>query len=479
MRKSILLLAVGLACSACSSVTVPASTPLAVAVSPAEPLPPLPPASDLLVVEASMANRALRADQRSSTYVRIRLDAKPMREGRRPPINLGLVVDTSGSMEGDAIKDARAASLMLLDSLTEGDRLAVVSFNSETEVLVPSTRLDAKSILRVREQIGAMKARGTTDLAGGLRVGIDQVAQNFRANGVNRIVLLGDGVPNDERAVMPIVQLAAQRAIAVTVLGLGLDYNETLMNTIAQQTGGKYHFIRDSSAVASVFKEQLLRLQQVVAKNAQLRLQPGPGVTIEEVIGLPSSPSGGKTQVALGDLSEGEQRDVLVRVSVAGRHAGSVVEIMDAELSFDGVAFNGRRFLEQSFIGARSTLDAKELASGRDADVERSAARVRLAASIVQAIALARGGNVPAARHLLDEAERDARAAAESLGDAELSAKAKTIPALRNELAALAPPPVPIVAPGSPRPTMAPAAAPTAPAVIESHADATRTIQGN
>jgi Ca-activated chloride channel family protein len=469
----VLALATSLSLGCTKEVSAPPGHPMPVAVAPAQPPPP---AADLVGYEASPANRFARADQRGEALVRLRLTARAMRDAPRPPINLGLVVDTSGSMEGDAIRDARAASLLLLDSLQEGDRLAVVSFDTDTQVLVPSTRLDKNTILRAREQIGAMKARGTTDLAGGLRVAIDQVARGFEPNGVNRIVLLGDGVPNDEAPVLPLAQLAARDTIPITVLGLGVDYNETLMNAIAQQSGGKYHFVRESSAVAGVFKDELLRLRRVIARNAVLRLMPGPGVTVEEVLGVPAT-RGAETTVSLGDLSEGEQRDVVVRLSVAGRRAGSVEEIMDSELSFDAMTAGGVRVAERSFVSERSTADAKELAAGLDVDVERSAVRVDVAAKIVSAIALARGGNLPQALSVLDDAEREAREGARTLDDAELAEKAKTFAVLRKELPAMVPPPVPpspvAGAPEPPRPQP-----PTSQAVIETQAAAVNTIQG-
>src|SRR4051812_13806570 len=188
-------------------------------------------------------------------------------------------------------------------------------------------------------------------------------------------VLLGDGVPNSEAEILPLAQSAAQRSVSITMLGLGLDYNETLMNDAALASGGSYHFIKESSSVASVFKEEVLRLKQVVGRGAVLQLSPGPGVAVKSVVGLPSQSSGTSTQVTLGDLSEGDQRDVIVRLTATGRKPGSVVELLDAVLSFNGPSPGMGRLDERGFISVKASDDKAELASGHDIDVERSAAR--------------------------------------------------------------------------------------------------------
>jgi Ca-activated chloride channel family protein len=84
-------------------------------------------------------------------------------------VNLALVVDTSGSMEGEMIEDAKKASLALLDSLSPGDTLAVVAFPFARRGAHAATRITAKSAAKIREQISSMRAHGTTDMAGGLR----------------------------------------------------------------------------------------------------------------------------------------------------------------------------------------------------------------------------------------------------------------------------------------------------------------------
>lgn len=476
-----------LGCSNTTQIT-PKGPDRTVAVAAPDPSIPAPIAADFVSFEAAPSNRFTKAGEPGELLVRLRVGARPLKNAPKAPVNLALVVDTSGSMEGEMIEDAKKASLALLDALSPGDTLAVVAFHSRAEVLTPATRITSKNAAKIRDQISGMRAHGTTDMAGGLQAGIGEVVKGLRADGVNRIVLLGDGVPNNEAPIVQLAQTAGQSGIAVTALGLGLDYNETLMNAVAQHSGGKFHFIRESAAVASVFKEEVLRLKRVVGKNASVRLSAGPGVTIKGVVGLPTSVSGTDTIVMLGDMSEGEQRDVIVRVSAAGRRAGSVVELFDAAVSFDVTSgFGpGGRLEERSFVSVKATSDAEELASGRDLDVERSAARISVADRIVQAIAAARMGQLGQAQAMLDAIEKDAKLKGKQLEDAELLEKAKTIPALKESLPSLVQRPDPTapvmkVSAGRPVPSSAPGftdAAPAAEVVMEAQASAVRMIQG-
>lgn len=453
-------------------------------------------AAELVDMGAVTSNRFVAADKAGEIVVRLHLAAKGRKGGKRPPINLALVVDTSGSMEGAPIDDARAASLVLLDNLSEGDRLSLVVFHSSTEVLVPSTVLTKKTIAEIREKIGGMKARGTTDLAGGLAAGLAEVRKTLKADGINRVVLLGDGIPNDPSQLQNLSYSAQQQRISISALGLGLDHDETLMSQLSLTSGGKYHFISDSSKVAKMFSDEVLRLKEVTGRAAVVTLKGGPGVVVKEVIGLPVQRTSLGAQVVLGDMSEGDERDLLVRLSVPARRAGAVVELLDADISIDHPAKPGVRLSERAFVSAKATADVAEIDKGRERDVEHAVARLSVADAIVRAVAAARGGNLPLAKAILDQAEKEAKAAAKAFEDAELAEKAKSIAPLRKSLASLVPPPPPPggwapagggrsqPVPGNvpaidvaPAPVAAPR--PASPIVMKSQADAMSTIQGN
>lgn len=388
-----------------------------------------PPADpDLVHLTGDLGNRFVHAERANEIVARLRVSASSLRGLRRPPLNLGLVVDTSGSMEGEPIQHAREASLALVEALEPGDRLSIVAFGSRAEVLLEPTVLDDAAIEKARAAIARMEARGTTEMAGGLQTSFSLVSQHLDPSGISRIVLLGDGVPNDPAPIRPLAQACAQRGIPITSLGLGLEFDEVLMGEIAQLSGGRFHYIEESSAVAGIFREEVLRLDRVVARNAVLVLTPGPGVTIDSVVGQNVTPMGPRVQLVIGDLAEGEHRDVFVRMQAQARRPGASVEVLDASLTFvDGVV-NAGSLVREKFLGARATADEGDIAEGRNAEVEREAERMRAAAVVVEAIRLARAGEAQRAEELLDEAEAVAVAAGEPAAVNGLRALRRAVP---------------------------------------------------
>ncbi len=395
---------------------------------------------EVVSLEGALANRFVSAGEETVLVSRLRIVAGTARDARRPRINLSLVVDTSGSMEGAAIAQARDASRVLLEQMRPGDRLSVVTFDSRTEVLLPSTEIDAGRLDELRERIARMEARGTTDLAGGLRLGLEEVVRHYDATGINRVVLLSDGVPNDASTVAALSQAAGERHIAITAIGLGLEYDESLLASIAQTSGGRFHFVEDPTAVASVFRDEVLRLERMVARAAVVEITPGPGVTLDGVVAGQWSGSGSAIRVAIGDIAEGEVRDILVRLRVNPRRAGSSVEAIDATMSFDDALEEAGRLERRLYLGARATDDETEIAAGRDVSVERDAARLMAAAQTVQAIEIARSGEVERARAMLAAAEREATTIAAATGDTRLAGQAQQMHVLESALPAMAAP---------------------------------------
>ena len=480
-----LALALGLAAlSGCKKEGVELRPP--VEVSAAAPRPADP---EVVSLASALPQQRILADQPGEVRVRLRIDTAKLKHSKRPPISVVLVMDTSGSMQGKAIEHARGAALALLDGLADGDRLAVVTFDSQTRTLVPSTTIDRDSLPAIREHIQAMQARGTTDMASGLAAGLGEAQRGYLNEGVNRIVLLSDGMPNDDSQIAALAQQAAGMRVAVTALGLGLEYNETLLASLAQQTGGKFHFIEDSDQVVAVFRDEVLRLEQVVARNLSLHLLPGPGVSIEGVLGHTTTPTANRgVALALGDLGEATHRDLIVRLRVGPHRAGASLELMDAILGFQDAVVGAGQLERRIFVSARTSGDAQAIAASRDLEVERQIARALADAATLDAITLARQGQLAAAVATIDRAEPLARAQAKQLDDSELRTQADGLVKLRKALPTLGPAPAPMPAPGQPlavdaaQPVASMAAPSSAPAeaatVKRSHGRAMQRLQG-
>lgn len=338
-----------------------------------------------VALDASLDNKFVKANASGAMVARIGLSARKRSATARPPVNLVLLVDTSGSMEGKAITDARAASLALVNSLAPEDRLAVVVFDSKAELLLSSTKMSDADSGELKKKIAAMKATGTTDMASGLRMALEEVNKNLQSDGVNRIVLVGDGVPNDDRQISSLVAGAAQHGVSITALGLGNDYDETLMGRIAMQSGGRFFYVEDSAKVASFFAEEVTRLHKVVARHATLELRPGPGVTVTSVVGRTFQGLDRGVSIPLGDLSLGEQAEVVVELASNASKDGANVEVLDAVLKYEDGAGGAQRE-ERVFVGARSTVDTNAIAEGHVKTVEEAFARAKDAAATLQKI---------------------------------------------------------------------------------------------
>jgi Ca-activated chloride channel family protein len=400
---------------------------------------------NLVKFEGVTSNTHLLADAPGEMLVRLTITSNELAAADRPPINLALVIDTSGSMEGEPIANARKAAAEVVSKLRDGDRLAVIAFGSEGEVLIESKELSSLQRAAVLGRIQNMEARGTTGMTAGLHLGLVELNKNKRPDRINRLVLLSDGIPNQPASVVGAINQAKQLAIPVTALGFGLDFDESLLTRIAQTTGGSFHYVEKSDQVAEVFVKEVARMTRVIAQNMSVHLTPGPGLTIVDVFGAEVGRHGPAAAVNLGDISQGERRELIVKLAASGRRDGATIELLDAVLSFDDAVAGAGNLKRKLFLSARSTADTDAIAQGADQSVELSAARASAASVMVNAVALARAGQLPQAQQML---ETERAAATEALNrfddDAELKelvdAMTELVEALPTFVTQVAPP---------------------------------------
>lgn len=268
----------------------------------------------------------------------------------RVPVNLAFVLDRSGSMHGEKIAHARAAVLQGIRSLREEDRFAVVAYDDEVELVVPSTAATPAARAAAARAVARIGARGQTDLAGGWRLGCEQVEAALAAEAVGRTILLTDGLANhgltnhDE-----IVRLCAgwrDGRVVTTAFGVGADFDETLLRRMADAGGGSFQFIASAVQIPDFVASEVGEALAVTAREAVLVVDAGPGAVVESVNEFPCRVEDGLARVALGSLFGGQFLDALVRVTFSEGEAGSrqdvTVRLEDADGALGGASASVR-----------------------------------------------------------------------------------------------------------------------------------------
>ncbi len=191
------------------------------------------------------------------------------------PVNLGFILDRSSSMRGERLFQVKEACNHVVNQLGRQDYFSLVSFNDRAEVVVPCQRPGDKE--QIKRAIGMIEARGGTEMATGMQMGLQEVSRPMMSRGISRLVLLTDGrTYGDESRCVEIARRAQAKGIGITALGVGSEWNEDLMETIAAAENSRTEYITNAQQIVTVFSEELQRLHNVLAHKVDLRLHMHP-----------------------------------------------------------------------------------------------------------------------------------------------------------------------------------------------------------
>ncbi len=299
------------------------------------------------------------------------LEAKPteMMAQVRMPLNFALVLDHSGSMKGAKLKNVKEAVKMVLDRLEPTDYVSVVIFDDTSQVIIPSMPANDKPGMKAA--IDQIRDAGGTTMSLGMIQGLNELRRWNIPNAVNRMILLTDGVTyGDSDRCRQLARDASAAGISIYPLGIGADWDEDLLDTIGQLSGGMpAEFIRNASDALTIFQQQLQSAVDVAIRNATLILRLPAGVSAKKAVKvLPiisdlgqSVLSDRQVVIPLGDLEKDKPQSVLVELLIDPRPAG-LFRIAQAELSYDVPITNvvGERIRED--IKVTFTMDANQSA---------------------------------------------------------------------------------------------------------------------
>ena len=294
-------------------------------------------------------------------------DAPHDRDAPRPRLNLALVLDRSGSMdERGKMVYARDAAKMMIDMLGPGDRLAVVEYDDEVTVLWPSSFVDSPG--PIKRRIDGLEPRGSTDLFGGLMGGADEVLPHRDGCDITRVVLLSDGLANrgltDQREIVRRVRRLGEQGVSVTTLGLGLEYNEDLMEAIAGAAGGNYAFIENPRTMGRIFADELHTLTTTVARDVAVDYEPAGCVTDVQVYGYETRDRRHGLHIPMEDIYAGETRSLLLRLEIDTGRPGRL-ELGNLRLSYVDM-LEDRTVEEDLPLSVRVTDDRHQMEISRN-----------------------------------------------------------------------------------------------------------------
>jgi Ca-activated chloride channel family protein len=321
----------------------PPTPPLIPEVPEIPEVPPVPAASDSghLTIDAGLDRTAVLSGEGNERFLTITVGApEDIGTVQRRPVDLAVVMDVSGSMSARGKIDyAKRAAKDLATAMEPGDVYSLVTFSDDASVVIPATRVSDPTT--IHHAIDRIYEGGGTNIYAGLVKGSEEVARQVHGENVGRIVLLSDGNANvgiiDPDSLARFAAQMAGKGIAVSTIGLGIDYNEDLLARIADIGGGSYDFVDDPRQLQAVFKDELERSASVVARSTQIEVKLPAGVDGIEVLGWEAERTADGWLVDVGEVYAGDTKKIVARVKVRPEATSGEITVASAVATYHDV----------------------------------------------------------------------------------------------------------------------------------------------
>ena len=364
---------------------------------------PLVGSASQVKLDVSLANPVLSAGRKQTTYLKVGLTGFEMSgRSKRTPANIALVIDRSGSMQGEKIRQAKEAARMAVNRLNGDDIVSIVAYDDTVTVLVPATKAsDRGAILAGIERI---KADGSTALFAGVSKGAEEVRKFLARDRVNRIILLSDGLanvgPDTPGALGDLGASLFKEGISVTTLGLGLGYNEDLMTQLAQRSDGNHAFVEHPRDLARIFNYEFGDVLSVVAQEVLVTIDCSVGIRPVKVLGRQANISGQRVVAAINQIYSKQEKYLMLEVEVPEGRAETRLDIANVRVAYANMGTKTTDRLASS-VAVRFSESEKQVTDNRDRQVLEAAVMQVATERNIMATQLRDQGKVEEARELL------------------------------------------------------------------------------
>ena len=279
-----------------------------------------------MIIEMRWDKLGVPADTCSERSLLIELTALGQlkeKNKKRPPVNLALVIDRSGSMEGTYIEAAKIAAKGIADRLTTRDRLSLVSFDYEIITHFSNLSMDSVGRRRAKSTIAELYARSATNLSAGWFEGAHCVTKaidddNFQ-NG--HVLVLSDGMANqgiiDPEELNMHAQELASRGVYTSAAGIGAHYSPLQLDALAEGGAGRLHDTETEEDIIDVVLGELGEISNTVARNVELHIRSPRGVRLECLSSMREDRSGNLLQINLGTMQLNRRKTVALLKEVS------------------------------------------------------------------------------------------------------------------------------------------------------------------
>jgi Ca-activated chloride channel family protein len=253
------------------------------------------------------------------------------------PVDLVVVLDRSGSMEGQKIDDARKAIIQVVDRMGVQDRVSVISYANDARLDFPLSYLDHRNISRVGTRVRSIYPGGGTNLGSGLQYGIETLLHTAGGPRQRKVILISDGLANQGiTSLHGLANMAAHGAehnFTISTVGVGYDFNEVLMTTIADHGAGSYYFLENPAAFARIFEKEFENSRNVIAASVELRIPVQKEMQLLDAGGYPLKVEGDTIVIRPGDVVSGQMRKIYLTYK-ADTAGSKKLQVDDIEVQY-------------------------------------------------------------------------------------------------------------------------------------------------
>ncbi|MGZ5286374.1 MAG: vWA domain-containing protein [Flavisolibacter sp.] len=263
------------------------------------------------------------AARKAYLYLETRIGNFSSDTNNRVPLNISIVIDRSGSMQGIKMGHAKRAAKNIIDQLHTNDYVSIVIYDNNVDSLQPPILVTDKQ--SIRKKIDGISPRGSTNVWGGSELGYEFVKRNYREGFVNRVLLISDGIANTGLTDSTIIRLKVRHfkdveGITISTFGVGYDYNESLMTDMAETGAGNYYFIDAAEKLTGIFEKELAGLLMLAAKDAEVKINLPEGVRLEKGYPLRYTQQGREVSIKMRDLFANDSKGMLLCFDLDKNH---------------------------------------------------------------------------------------------------------------------------------------------------------------